>query len=337
MNSSTPAQPLWRDSEWLKEAIAWIEAETKRAGLKVAAPIEQPSVGPWSTVMVVRTDEQALFFKATTDRHEAALTKTLAGWYGDRLPELVAVDVERGWLLMRDGGQPLRSIIRPAKDIAPWNSVLPLYLDLQLDATRHVDKLLSLGVPDRRLACLPDLFAQLLEDVGCLGVGQEPGLTAEEFQRLSEVAPRFAGICTDLAALGIPESVDHGDLHDGNVLLRDGRVAFLDWGDARVTHPIVSLRTLFVSIEISLQLDDYAFRAEMGALLRRYLKPWQRFASQAELVNAFALSQCVACVVSALSWHHTLSSLEESARQEYLDTVPELMREFMLYEAKLPR
>jgi hypothetical protein len=27
--------------------------------------------------------------------------------------------------------------------------VIPLYVDLQLDATRHVDELLSLGVPDR--------------------------------------------------------------------------------------------------------------------------------------------------------------------------------------------
>jgi len=337
MNSTIPSRPRWHDPEWLNEAIAWIAVETKRAGFNIVAPVEQPSVGPWSTVLLVRTEQCTLFFKATTDAHQAALTQTLASWYGDRMPELVAVDVKRGWLLMRNAGQPLRATIRPAKDIAPWTSVIPLYSELQLDAAQHVDELLTLGVPDRRLARLPGLFAQLLEDDDCFQVDQQSGLTAEEFQRLSEVTPRFVGICADLAALGIPESVDHGDFHDGNVLVHDGRVTFLDWGDARVTHPFVSLRTLFVSIEISLQLDDYAFTAEMGALLRQYMKPWQRFAPQAELLSAFALSQCVASIVSALSWHQTISSLDESARQEYSHTVPELMREFMLYEAKIPR
>ncbi len=83
---------------------------------------------------------------------------------------------------------------------------------------------------------------------------------------MQELAPRFAQICDELAAFGIPETLNHGDFHDGNVLVKNGRITLFDWGDGCVAHPFVSLRTFFVSIENSLKLEDYAFTPEMAAL-----------------------------------------------------------------------
>jgi len=329
---------IWEQPDWLKQANDWILTETARQAIRITGAIKQSHVYPWSTVMRVPTKEGALFFKASTQdvAPEAALTQALAGWYPNCMPELVSVDSVRGWMLMRDGGEALRASIRPRQDLAPWRQVISIYAEVQFGLAEHVSELLAMGVPDWRLGTLPARYIQLLENTGSLELALDGGLPSNDFRRLQDLAPRFAQICAELAAFGIPETLDHGDFHDGNVLLRNGRVTLFDWGDGNLTHPFVSLRTFFVSIENSLKLEDYAFTPEMAALLDHYLEPWQRFASKKDLLAAFALSRCVASIVKTLAWHIGVSGLKGPLRERYAGIVPELLKEFLTYEKMLP-
>ena len=291
----------------------------------------------WSTVLHIPTDQGTLYFKATAPEtiHEAALTQALSNWFPDCMPEFVAVDAGRGWMLMRDGGEQLRAFIRPTKDLVPWQPVIQRYAEVQVGLAGHITELLSLRLPDHRLRVLPGLFIELLADEQSLMIDQEKGLTSAEWEEVRSKVGRFKQICGDLAAVGVPESINHGDFHDGNVLVKDGRITFFDWGDADVTHPFVTLRTFFVSIEIALELDDYAFTLEMDALLNLYLKPWEKFASKDELLAAYRLSKPVASIVKAFAWHTTISRMDEELRKEYAWIVPELMREFLHHEKML--
>ncbi|HET9588816.1 MAG TPA: aminoglycoside phosphotransferase family protein [Anaerolineales bacterium] len=329
---------LWEEPEWLKQANDWILVETRRRAIKITGAVKQSHIYPWSTVMRVPTNEGTLFFKASTEdiAPEAALTQALAWWYPDAMPELVAVDNRRGWMLMRDGGEPLRASIRSTQDLSLWNRAITLYAEIQVGLAEHVAELLAMGVPDWRLETLPARYTKLLEDTGALELAYSGGLSSTEFRRLQSLAPRFAQICADLSAFGVSETLNHGDFHDGNVLLRNGRITLFDWGDGNLTHPFVSLRTFFVSIENSLQLDDYAFTPEMAALLDLYLEPWQRFASKEDLLSAFSLSRCVASIVKTIAWHTSISTLEGPIRQRYAGIVPELLKEFLTYERMLP-
>jgi hypothetical protein len=331
---SNQSQLIWQDPDWRKQVTDWISAQTERHSIRVTGEIEQPHMYAWSTVLHVPTDQGTLFFKATAPEtiHEAALTQALANWLPDCMPDLVAVDAGRGWMLMRDGGEQLRASIRPTKDLAPWRPVILRYAEVQIELTEHITEVLSLRLPDHRLNMLPGLFREVVADEQSLMIHQEKGLTAAEWQEVKARAGRLEQICSDLAAVGIPESINHGDFHDGNVLVKDGQITFFDWGDADVTHPFVSLRTFFVSIEIALELDDYAFTPEMDALLNLYLKPWEKFASQDDLRAAYRLSKPVASVVKALAWHRTISRMGEDMRKEYAWIVPELMREFLHQE-----
>jgi hypothetical protein len=328
----------WQDPAWQKQAHAWIRAEAKRSLIQLTGEIEQPHVYAWSTVLRVQSDAGLLFFKATAPEtlYESALTQKLAGWYPDCMPELLAVDARRGWMLMRDGGQPLRAFIRPTRDLSPWDPVIMRYSELQIGLTGHIAEILSLGIPDHRLALLPSLYSQLLADEGSLMIDQDKGLAGAEVLRLHKLTARFEQNCADLAAFGIPDSLNHGDFHDGNVLLKNGRITFFDWGDASVTHPFVSLRTFFVSIEMALELDDYSFTPAMAALLDRYLAPWQKFGSCKALLAAYRLSKPVASIVKTLAWHKTISTLAGPLRKEYAWIVPELLKEFMVYADLLP-
>jgi len=330
-------QLLWQNPDWQKQVSDWIHAEVERHSIRITDEIEQPHMYAWSTVLHIPTDQGKLFFKATAHEtiYEAALTQTLAKWYPDCMPEFVSIDAGRGWMLMRDGGEPLRASIRPTKDIAPWKPVISRYAEVQIGLANHVTELLSLRLPDHRLSVLPALFTQLLADEESLMIDQEKGLTSAEWQQVKDKTSRFEQICGDLAGYGIPESLNHGDFHDGNVLLRDGRITFFDWGDASVAHPFVSLRTFFVSVEMALQIDDYSLTPEMTALLDLYLEPWQKFTSREKLRAAYQLSTPVASIVKALAWHQGITRMEGSLRAEYAWIVPELMREFMVYEKML--
>ena len=334
---TTPSGLRWHDPDWQEQAHEWIRAQAEQNSIQLTGEIQQNHAYAWSTVMHVPTNEGMLFFKATAGGtiYEIALTDRLVEWYPDCMPELVAVDAERGWMLMRDSGEPLRASIRPTQDIKAWEPVITRCAEIQIGLAERVSEILALGIPDRRLVLLPALYSQLLADKASLMIGQEKGLTSAEFQQIADLTPRFTQICMDLTAFGIPKSLNHGDFHDGNVLLKNGRITFFDWGDASVTHPFVSLRTFFVSIEISLKLDDYAFTPEMAALLDRYLEPWQKFASKDDLLKAYQLSKPIASIVSALAWYQTISGLDGSLREEYAWIVPELLREFLYHEKML--
>lgn len=173
---------------------------------------------PWSTVW--RTPD-GLWRKRCKGswRFEAALTVALASRWPDRVAEVV--DQGEDWLLTRDAGSQI------AEGDPRWPDVMRLYAALQQGEAAHVEEHVAAGVPDLRLARLPERYAQLLDEV--------------DDGRLRRFAPRFAELCAELAARGVPETIQHDDLHQFNVYVRDGRPRILDWGDSSVAHPYFSL------------------------------------------------------------------------------------------------
>src|SRR6185436_11021013 len=142
----------WIDPDWLADAHAWI-----RAHADVTAPIEQPHVRPWGTVLRAPTGAGDVWFKAgiASMRFEVALVRVLARERPDAVPELLASDADRGWMLMGDGGERMREVTARERSLARWLDVLPVYAGLQVDLVPFADELLAVGTPDHRLAVLP--------------------------------------------------------------------------------------------------------------------------------------------------------------------------------------
>lgn len=307
----------WTQSGWFERASVWIQAELERQGFIASGPIEQPHSRPWSTVLRVPTIDGDIYFKAVSpvNPYEPELFGALARWRPDRVPRLLSVDTERGWVLMRDAGQRLREIIRPTRDMSPWLSVLPLYAELQIELAQRVSDLLALGVPDRRLSVLPTLYEPLLDDVDVLRIDQPAGVTSEQYRRLLDLSLRVAELCERLADHRIPESLNHGDLNDSNVFVSGGSSVFIDWGVGCVSHPFYSLRTVLVSAEISLGLEENS--PELNPLRDAYLEPWTSYESREDLLRALDLAGRLASINGALTWHLLVSRLEGARRNEY--------------------
>jgi hypothetical protein len=268
----------WTDAAWLAEAHAWIRERVTPVGA-----IEQPHIRPWSTVLRVPTDGGAVWFKANTEelRYEAALVARLAARRPDCVPPLVAVDLERGWMLMEDAGTTLRALIAEKRSLARWLDVLPLYAGVQIEMAGEAEELIALGVPDLRLATLPQQFERLVTALA--------GELTEDESRLRGQLPWIAEACDELVSFGIPETIQHDDFHDGQVFLRDGRYLLMDWGDACVSHPFFTLSVTLEGV-IAWGLDDVEGSEDIAPYRDAYLEPFARYGSPADLAQACGLA-----------------------------------------------
>ncbi len=280
----------WQDPAWLARAHAWIEQELASLGLTRRGDIEQPHVYPWSTVLRVPTDAGPVWFKANTEtlRHEAALAARLSARMPALVPPLLAHDPDTGWMLMADAGESLRTVVPRERSLDRWLEVLPRYADLQLAFTEDVGELLAVGVPDLRLATLPAKFEALVRTVDV-----EP--------RFRDAASHVADLCDRLGRFGIGETIQHDDLHDAQVFVRDGSHLVLDWGDACVSHPFFTLSVTLEGV-LAWGLDDEEDSVDTAPFRDAYLAP---FAARhdGDLVEAAGLATRLGWACRAVNGH----------------------------------
>jgi hypothetical protein len=263
--------------------------------------IEPRRERPWSTVLRVPVENGIAWFKACApvQAFEPRLTAKLCARWPDRVPEVLAHDEERAWLLLADAGSPLDATgNRPES----WLAVLPPYAELQHGEATHVDEHLTNGVPDLRVDALPARYEELLR--------RDLPLEAAETRRLGEFAPQFAELCRKLGEHGVPDSVQHDDLHMANVYAADGRPRVLDWGDASISHPFASLVVTFQFLEEATGLPPNS--AWYRRLRDAYLEPWG-----AGLEGTFALALLVGTIAHALAWIRQRDALPARERPEF--------------------
>lgn len=312
----------WTSPEFLARARAWI---AERA--TVTGEIEQPHDEWWSTVLRVPTSEGTLWFKAVSmpeHAFEVPLTALLARLQPDRVPALVAVDVERGWLLMRDGGTRLREA---GASVEHWERVLPECAEVQIALAPHRPELLAMGVPNEELATLPLRVEAILERPDALLLDQPEGLTAAERDRALAALPELDAMCRELAGYGIPETIQHDDLHDGNVFVDGDRHRIFDWGDACVSHPFHTLTVALRAAAWKLDLEPGG--ADVLGLRDAYLEPFAPYGTREKLRAAAELAYRTGTLARAHAWHRYVLSQPPDADPEDAESVPYGVKKFL--------
>lgn len=310
------ALPRWADPQWKAEILGWAVDRLAARRLVVAGDPQQVKARPWSTVFRLPTSAGPVWLKANAagSRYEAALVDALSRWVPDNAVAPLAVETDRGWLLLRDGGPTLRSLVeshRPGLDLAGWERLLVEHAHLQRALEPYVDDMLALGVPDNRLPALPALLADLLADHDAMWLGRDGGLTEAEHDRLLAKSGEYVHLCAELDAVGVAPTLQHDDLHDNNVFapVDNGHPSrVFDWGDAVVTHPFMVLRVALGTVAAT------AGAPELGRLRDAYLEPWTDVAALPELRDAVRLAVRVVAVVRAASWRRALSEATPAGR-----------------------
>lgn len=251
--------------------------------------------------MRVPVADGVTWFKACAEvqAFEPRLTSDLYARWPDRVTKVLAIDESQRWLLLGDAGIPVKDLGNPPE---AWLKVLPSYAELQkgeaafaMDHVRH-------GVPHLRLLALSNGYERLL--------ASELPLSSGDVNRLRDHAPRFTELCVALAQAGIPESIQHDDLHMANLYSVGDVLRVVDWGDSSISHPFFSLLETFRFLEEFNHLapGDSWFRRLRDA----YLEPWGR-----GFEEPFETAMKVGWFVHAMAWARQRSSLPPMARPDF--------------------
>jgi Ser/Thr protein kinase RdoA (MazF antagonist) len=287
-------RPPWSRPGWFAEACEWLEESVARVGLTPNGEVEVVQQWCISSVLRCGTDEGPVYLKGVFSvfHHEPALTQALAAQYPTLVPEILAVDVPRGWMLMRE----LPGTQVGDESVERWSDAVRAIARIHQDWSDRDDELRVLGAQDRTLAGLASEIRTTFDAVE---------LAADEWI-VSELERR----CEELARGPVPQTLVHGDFHPWNVMVDGGDLRIFDWSDACSSHPFFDLPTFLERAE-----DEEA----RDALLQTYLSAWADVASLEELRAAYERALPLACVHHAISYLRIDEALEPDDRWVFAD------------------
>jgi hypothetical protein len=225
------ARAPWARPGWLAAAEAWIAAS-----VDLVEPPRLHEQWMLSSVLRAATPDGVVYFKAAFSifRHEPSVTAALASEHPGRVPDVVAVEPDCGWLLMRE----LRGDVLGELDRSRWPEAAHLLREFHSAWSSRADDVLALGAVDRRLtpADVPD---ELLDDLD------------------------------GLDRLALPDTLVHGDFHPWNVVVGPSGLRLADWSDACLTNPLFDLVTFGWDEDRAPLLAAYGVSPETFACVER--------------------------------------------------------------------
>jgi len=260
----------WAARGWFAEAERWLRSTMERLGRPLTGPVRQARVWRLSCLLRAPTGDGDVWFKANTTSplfvNEGVVMGALAGLFPGQVPAPLAVEPERGWMVLADFGEEV-GWEAPMEVV---EEVTQTYARMQVEATA--------GLP---------------------GVDAATWLSPDEEAGLRAAVPGLQARCAELAGNAVPPVLVHGDLHLSNVARRPGGYLFFDWTDACVAHPFLDLAT----IRRGTAFVDAADEAELRERLRQaYLPEWASFEPPGRLARAWELAAPLGALRQAVSY-----------------------------------
>jgi hypothetical protein len=235
---------------WIEHAIAWLESATQRK-LSSKSEIAQYNAGGAFTLVCFRTeDDWDYWLKATgaPNAHELAITSLLSRLCRSHLPDLIAIRPE--WNAWLTSGEATRVVELPAKPYELFRlleDAIESMAGLQVKTVGRSLDLLEAGAFDQRIHVFQThsdaLFDYLEEAMGQQSSTKVPRL---ERARLQEIRTLFDDVCRRMEGLDLPETIVHGDMNRGNILVGSGHCQFIDWCEAYLGNPLITLQHLLL-------------------------------------------------------------------------------------------
>ena len=289
----SPLRPQWSRPGWFARASSWMVDQMAADGRPAIDPPRQHQLWDLSVVLRASSADGQVFLKCSPELygHEAVATQGLAAHMPGLVPEVIAVDGARGWLLMRDlGAAELGD-----QDPSLWDRGMVAHAGIQQSWLGRADELVALGLPVRSL---PDLAAEveaLTVDAELMG-----RMPADVRQQWLASAPALAESCRRLDELGPGPTLVHGDLHPWNVAVGPTTTRVFDWSDAAVSHPFVDLAAYV------LRSGDLSVRRR---LVDAYVGAWSGAGSEGDLQEAASLGLVVGALYQVQTYRALLPTL----------------------------
>jgi hypothetical protein len=306
----------WRSEAWRADALAWLDERLAAAGIERTGPVDRDRVRPWATVLRVPTTAGPVWLKAAGPgtAAEVGLYRVLAATVADRVLAPIAADTDRAWLVLPDGGPALAERAEGDAQVEGLVAALPVYGQLQRDLAPATGDLLAAGVADMRPAVMVERFD---EAVAVTAAAAEAGTDEDRaaHRRAAGMRATVGDWCRRLDDSALPASLDHNDLHPGNVLGPDGDPRFYDWGDSVVAHPFAAMLVALGYVRHLVGPAD----ARFDRARRAYLDGFGPLAPGEDLGATLELACRLAKIARTLTWARAVGAAVEQGEEVHPD------------------
>ncbi|MEV7632191.1 hypothetical protein AB0N64_07275 [Microbacterium sp. NPDC089318] len=285
---------VWKSTAFENELREWMEPHT--GAVRALARVANR---PWSGVWRVDAERGAFYVKQNCpgQQQEARIVSVLCRIAPDFIVEPVAADEERDLLLTADAGRTWRQALADGAAVG-WEMLLH---DAMLLARMSVPVLDEMRLTVIDPAGIRDHLA---------AAADEWRIPAEHRAGVDAAAEVVGAAGAQLAALGLPLTLDHNDLHDANAFVGEHGARFFDFGDAVASSPLAALRIPLAAYARSIHVSENDPR--VLAVADAALEVWSDLAPMAELRAALPAANRLAAVARAVSWHRILESVPDA-------------------------
>jgi hypothetical protein len=267
----------------------------------------------WATVWRVESAAGVWFAKQNCpgQQLEAPLLEALASLVPDRVVPVTAAS--DGFLLTPDQGQVFYETA--GGDLENWVRLAREAALLQRELVPHHARLVALGSTQLRPEESADYVAARVEQYAGLAAGDSRRLAPDVADRLRAHLPVVRRWAEQVAALGLPLTLNHNDLHENNVFDVDGRLRFFDFGDSLVTEPLGVLLIPLNVMSEKLGADDQDPR--LWRVADAALEVWSDLVPMAELRAALPAALQLGRCGRVESWVRVQPSLSDDELAEW--------------------
>ncbi len=297
----------WWNPGWQKKTTDWIDDVLARKGTRRTGPARLTRGWYRSALLKVPAEGETLFLKAVPEYEpdEAALAVLLSAWMPEAFPKIVE-SVPRMLLMHEVPGQHLA----PESNLADWLSAVRAFALLQIASLQQQE-----SWKQQRMAYFPlQWYEQALQKVHdqapYLLKGSPDALTDDELHMLQAAAPVWIRRLQEMAAHGIPDALEHGDLHVFNLRCHGQKTVFFDLTDVCISHP-------FFCRALTAYSGDLPALAGVQQNLRdAYLQPWHELMPHVPLEEAYDMAvqmeavRVLGAIATFLQWVYAKGGMQ---------------------------
>lgn len=315
--------PLTRPG-WIDEAIAWIEDTTQQRVTSKLDIKQYNAGGPFTLLRFSMADGRRVWLKATgaSNAHELPISCLLAKLAPGFVPEVLGVHAPwNAWLT----ADLKTSLSTSSRDPLPWARRLEYAVDalvaLQCRTMAREAELLVAGAFDQRIPRLRAdaraMFERIEEAMVLQTSVRAPRIDGTRLRILRSI---FNQVCDIVEELNTPPALIHGDMNADNLVFAGDRCWFLDWCEAYIGWPFVTLEHLLLLDQPG---DKVAKAATDQALIARYCRAMDGIVPKRSQKRAIA---CMPFLAAASALYGRGEWIERSLendprRQKYVRTL----------------
>ena len=303
----------WTSAEWGTDRFATELRSFVRDAVGEPDRIDLVSHRPWSAVWRVCAGGRSSYAKQNCpgQAHEARLMSRVAELVPEHVVPVLASDPERDLLLTADAGPTVRSQQRGA-DLDLWCRIVADAALLQRRVAEIAGELgLTVLAPVDTVTYVADAVGRLT----ALPAGDPRRLDPMVATRLERLLPTIDRWSEGVEDLGLPLTLVHNDLHDGNVTELDGTLRFFDFGDAVVGDPLTNLLVPLETLAAAIGATPGDRRIQRVA--DAALEVWSDLAPLAELRAALPAALRLARVARVESWRRCVATMTSVERVQF--------------------